>query len=1219
MNEKKINWTRQQLLAVSHRNSDIMVTASAGTGKTAVLSGRCVDIVSDKSTGVNLSDMLVLTFTDMAAEQMRAKIAERLRAEFAKTGDRHIRYQLMLLDAAQIGTIHSFCKRLITEYFYQLDLDPTFGIIDSDEQKLIKADALEKTIEWAWQQNNLRSVLEQLFDGRDLRINDGFITKIISLSDFLDGALSRENWYQRAIMLADSIDPFSGDLGQKQRKIVDEKLQHILSKLEHAQEICSDCSEDENNDWPQKLQKSHIVPVEECIEFSKSGDWNKLAEMLRNFDKPTTRTPKNIDEDTAAFIKAMAKEAIDDFKSLSKLAVINPDYLDQISGSAKMQTKILVELVKKFDQFYKQAKRAINRLDFADLEHYALKLLTDKNDSNENPQPSQLALQLRTRYKHIFVDEYQDINVVQRAILELLGSGDNLFVVGDVKQSIYAFRGAEPKIFIKDLKSANSQPAGELTALRVDLNANWRCEKEIIDFVNEIFSRVMTASFTGIDYAKTAQLQPAVQSETKNGQPVVELHILDEEKSQSKTQIKTQFNSRQRQAMMLAQRIGEMVPGENEKSQFQIYDKQQDKIRDVQYRDIVILMRSPRSKADDYVQMLRLASIPVSCQAAGGYFEATEISDILCLLKVIDNPQRDIELAAVLRSPLFEISDSELAKIKMNDKKRAKCAAKSFYDCLLEFLQSGADKKLTEKIEAILSQIENWRTLARRASLADLLWRIYRETDFMAFVLAMPNGRVRKGNLLKLHERAIQFESFATIFAAASLARFVEFIEKLQETKQDWTPAQSDSAAENAVRIISVHKSKGLEFPVVFLAELQTDFNTKDVDGDCLADFDDTLGLQIVDRKSNSKLNSLAHQVIAEQKKAVTLAEEMRILYVAMTRARERLILTASQSRKKSRNIIRSGFYFNGKNLPDWQLENSKNHLEWILYGLSKKANIQKAFEIPPAEKSADEKLCSIKIYAQQELEKINDCISKLKSNESALPKSGQNKSQQKQTRTEIFGKLKKALNWRYEFDDISSKPAKLTVTQLTHQLEQYGQQLFELAEERRPQASCIGSATHLLIASLDLAGAVNEKTIQKTKEKLLANGAIAKDVAKQINVDSIIKFFKSELGRAALDSKNQLWREWPFTFTIEAEESKDSNDEIIVQGIIDMLIQTPDGLLIVDFKTDNIKAKQMSERAENYRKQLELYAKAASAILKSDKITKWLYFLTPADSIEVE
>ncbi|MCK5473688.1 MAG: UvrD-helicase domain-containing protein, partial [Planctomycetes bacterium] len=364
---------------------------------------------------------------------------------------------LMLLDAAQIGTIHSFCKRLITEYFYELKLDPTFGIIDSDEQKLIKADALEKTIEWAWQQNNLANGLKQLFDGRDLRINDGFITKIISLSDFLDGALSRENWYQRAITLTDAIDPFSGDLGQKLKKIVDEKLKHVLSKLEHAKKICSDCSEDENDDWPQKLQQSHIVPVEECIEFSKSGDWNKLAEMLRNFDKPTTRTPKNIDEDTAAFIKVMAKEAIDDFKLLSALAVINPDYLDQISGSAKMQTKILVELVKKFDQFYKQAKRAINRLDFADLEHYALKLLTDKNDSQENQQPSQLALQLRARYKHIFVDEYQDINAVQKAILKLLSSGDNLFVVGDVKQSIYAFRGAEPKIFIKDLESANPQ------------------------------------------------------------------------------------------------------------------------------------------------------------------------------------------------------------------------------------------------------------------------------------------------------------------------------------------------------------------------------------------------------------------------------------------------------------------------------------------------------------------------------------------------------------------------------------------------------------------------------------------------------------------------------------------------------------------------------------------------------------------------------------------
>ncbi|MHC4603420.1 MAG: UvrD-helicase domain-containing protein, partial [Planctomycetota bacterium] len=510
MVEKKIKWTEQQRRAIAARGGDVLVTASAGTGKTAVLSGRCANIVSDESVCPDVWSILVLTFTEMAAEQMRSRIAEQLRAAFLESKAPHLREQLILLGGADISTIHSFCKRLITEYFYELGLDPTFGVIDGDEAKLLKAEVLEKTIDWAWQQNNIRAALEQLLYRRDLRTNDGFPAKIIELSDFLDSVVSRDNWCERASVLAEAANPFAGELGKKQKEIIADRLQHILNQLRHAQGLYE--KQNPGGVWTEKCEDTFIKPVEQCIELSKADDWDTFAEEIRNFKKPIVRKPKESPTTIAELIQKTVKKALDAFQGLRDLAIVNPDYLDKVSVAAGLQTKVLIELVKRFDRLYGQAKRAVNCLDFADLEHYALKLLADESCSEDNLLPSQTALALRRRYKYIFVDEYQDINPVQQAILDLLRRQDNVFVVGDVKQSIYAWRGAEPEIFLKRLKPASIEQPDALTGLRVDLNANFRSAKGILDFVNKIFARIMTASFTKIDYDDSARLKPALKT-----------------------------------------------------------------------------------------------------------------------------------------------------------------------------------------------------------------------------------------------------------------------------------------------------------------------------------------------------------------------------------------------------------------------------------------------------------------------------------------------------------------------------------------------------------------------------------------------------------------------------------------------------------------------------------------------------------------------------------
>jgi ATP-dependent helicase/nuclease subunit A len=1246
MAEKKLKWTDQQKRAVDSRGGDVIVTASAGTGKTAVLSGRCVNIISDRSICPDVSNILVLTFTDAAAEQMRSRIAGRLRDAFLEKRDAHLRRQLMLLQSADISTIHSFCKRLITEYFYKLGLDPTFRVIDADEQKLLKTEVLEKTIDQVWQQSDIRGPLEQLLYRRDLRTNDGFLTRIIELSDFLDGVISREKWYEKAAQFAQVTDPFASELGEKQKEIVAGKLQNILEELNHARKLCE--SQGGDVGWDEKLQDSHIGPVVKCIETLKYDDWDKCAGAIRSFQKPRTNKPKDMPEPIAALIQDTAKNAVNEFAELSQLAIVNPDYLDRLGGLVSFQTGILVELIKQFYQLYGNAKQAVNCLDFADLEHYALRLLSDQTSSEDRPVPSQTALVLRRKYKFISVDEYQDINAVQQRILEMLSPGGNILGVGDSKQSIYAFRGAMPDIFLEQVDKASPEPGSVLIGLRVALNVNFRSTKRILDFVNEIFSRIMTKSFAKIDYDESSRLRPAPEDKSEIQMPeseknVIEFHILDkidkgrdshsELDEESEDENSNIVTSRQSQAVMIAQRIRRMVGADTGKAEFQVHDEQQGALRDVEYRDIVVLMRSLAKKANDYVEIFRLAGLPVSCQATAGYFEATEITDIVDLLKVLDNPQRDIELAAILRSPFFKVSDTELAKIKLHSKVLQQ--SKSYYDCVLEYCRGGADAGLAGRLEKILTQIEQWRMISRRGNLADLIWRIYRQTDFLSFVSALPNGQARRANLLKLHDRAIQFEGFASSAGVPSLTRFVEFIEKLQQAGQDWAPAEPPSSAGNAVRILSVHKSKGLEFPVVFLAELESQFNKADVHADCLIDAEYTLGLRIIDQESNSKLSSLAHQVIAEQRSSMGLAEEMRILYVAMTRAKERLILTASEKHKKCRDVISNGFFFSEKSVPDWQLRACQSPLDWVLYGLSGRKILHEAFETGLAKQTVEDDLFSVKLHGQSELEKLAESVMKLKAGKSARPSAASKKRRSKQQEPQLLSQVKSLLAWQYRFADSALLPAKSSVTQLTHGSDEYVKFDYSGALERQPRALIIaepdsggprdgrlvGTATHLVISQLDLAGLITRESVENTIEKLLMDGAIVPAVAGQIDAESILTFFETELGRLIFDPANKFWREWPFTFALPASEWENSSvaeDTIVVQGIIDLLIRTAQGLVVIDFKTDKIKAGQAEERAELYRRQLELYSRAASAILKAKSVGRWLYFLTPRVFIEV-
>ncbi|HEG42833.1 MAG TPA: DEAD/DEAH box helicase, partial [Phycisphaerales bacterium] len=767
----KVKWTDSQIQAIETTGRDVLVTASAGTGKTAVLSERCAQLLADTKLA-SASEIVVLTFTEAAAEEMLSRIAETLRKKFLASRDVAIRHQLLLLDAAHISTIHAFCKRIITENFHTAGVDPAFRIIDEDEKALLKSQILDEVVEEAWADDALSQGLDKLLYRRNVQsTGKSFLKTIIEASSFLDSVASADDFFERAQILAEATSLSVNALAEKQKLIILEKLQQCRSQVEYSMVL--DAKATEGGHWAGLLVDGLLAPICKCITFIEAGNFELCAKVIRDFPwKRFTAKPKHLSKDEADAIKMPAVRAIKIFKGLKDLAVVCDRYDEIVGVSAGLQTKVLIELVKRFDRKYRQAKKELNCLDFADLEHKALQLLSEN---------AAVAESLRKRFKYIFVDEYQDINAVQQAILDKIQSGDNTFVVGDIKQSIYAFRQAKPGIFLDRLKGAG---AGADVPLRVDLSDNFRSRAQVLDFVNMVFAKIMTEGLSSIEYDERSYLKAGFEYEPAGG-PFVEMYILDEE-VREKTEdddirFKGQVSAVQRQASFIAERIKRMVGG----AEFKIYDKDADIYRPVEYGDIVILMRSPSNRAAEYVEVFEFAGIAVSSQNCSGYFEATEISDCLCLMKMLDNPRRDIELAAVLRSPFFRVSDTQLAMIrKFENKVESKL---SFYDRVAGFCEQGSDKELRDKLCGIFEQLDTWRKLVRRGSIADVLWRVLRDTGYLSFVSALPNGKQRRANLLKMHDRAIQFEGFAGGAAnqSTSLGRFVEFIEKLLEHDKD--------------------------------------------------------------------------------------------------------------------------------------------------------------------------------------------------------------------------------------------------------------------------------------------------------------------------------------------------------------------------------------------------------------------------------------------------
>ena len=903
------NWTPEQTEAIVTTGRDVLVSASAGTGKTAVLVERIVRLVLDAAAPVDVDRLLVVTFTEAAAAEMREKIATALRARAADSPDsERARRQAVLLDRAQISTIHAFCSTLIRSHFHDLGLDPEFSILEEDEGHLLRTESARRVLEAEFDRATPRFLgwLDTLTGANpELQAR----ARLLRIHGFLESLDDRDGWL-RETRGAYPLTPEGKGAPQPfdqhtwfapWRKAYGDALGELAGRLEAVHESAEAAGE--------KIAKwvdSVAYPTCEALSLLESGDYGRAIGLLRDFEiprRPPVKKDSVADPDALASTLKEAREYLLD-PIQANLAAMTTDEACRAHMASAPYVHLLLDLAERFAETYGGAKRLRAALDFADLEQMCLRLLRDGDG------PSEVARLCREQFEHVLVDEYQDINPVQDAILSLVsrsgdsGHGGNLFAVGDVKQSIYAFRLAAPEIFLGKYDSfapiAESAPGGG--AVRIDLTRNFRSRSGVLYGANFVFERLMRRDTAGLDYDEAAALEPgATFPPADESDPLpVEVHVLEgEPKSDADPAPKPphsrapeEWSASEREAYLVGRRILDMVRGT---PALHVADTSArpgsdglPPMRPARFGDVVILLRSLRGQADGWLSLLGDLGVPAFADVGTGFFAALEVRDVLNLLRLIDNPLQDIPLASALRSPLEGWSETELAEI------RSLAPDVPFHEA---FRLAVSSDNAAGKAAEFAERLEAWRTRARRGPLADLVSALYDDTGYPTYVSGLSGGGVRRANLRRLHDMAREFDTFSR----QGLGRFLRFVEELRREEGDYGAATPLGESQDVVRIMSIHKSKGLEFPVVFVASLGRGFNLGDSRSDMTLSREGGMALRVTDLASATRYPTPG--LLAEQRAIChdALAEEMRLLYVAMTRARERLVLSATAKDLASR------------------------------------------------------------------------------------------------------------------------------------------------------------------------------------------------------------------------------------------------------------------------------------------------------------------------------
>ena len=859
-----VKWTEEQQKVIQLRNRNILVSAAAGSGKTAVLVERIITMLTEDDPPVDVDKLLIVTFTEAAASEMKERIRlaiEKKLLEYPE--DEHLKQQATLIHNAQITTIHSFCLSVIRDHFHAIDIDPGFRIGEEGELKLLRHDVLEEMLEEKYQEGS-KSFLDfaaAYSTGRDDKKIEDLILKIYEFSRSYPDS---EAWLESCVEAYRIPDVETLEKSSFMQKV----MADIRKNLEDARELLAQAEMIAlSPDGPAVYEATLDKDMQVIEELSAIRSYEKMAEAFTNVK--WARIAANKDQ-------TVLEEKIEQVKKIRELVKgivknISGQYFyespQELVEDLKMCAPAMEELgnlVRLFGKKFEEQKRAQNIIDFSDMEQYALRILTEK--SEDGFVPSKIAQEYQNQFQEVMIDEYQDSNLIQEAILNSVStcrSGRyNIFMVGDVKQSIYRFRLSRPELFLEKFYTYNIE---ESQTQRIDLHRNFRSRKEVLESANAIFRQIMTEKLGGIVYDEQAALYPGAEyPETENLKTEILLmdSDLDEYQKTDGDTSKGIVSERELEARMIAMRIRELLRSQK------VVDKETGELRNVRYSDIVILTRSVKGFADVFTEVLNREGIPAYAGTSEGYFQTQEVGVLLDYLRVLDNRRQDIPLAAVLRSAFAEMSDEEMAEI------RCMYPDKPFFESVAEYRVHGREQKIREKLEKCLGQMDELRLIVPYTPMHELLWKILDRTGYGDYVAAMPGGAQRRANLDMLIEKARAYE--ATSYKG--LFHFVRYIEQLQKYDVDYGEASIEDEYADTVRVMTIHKSKGLEFPVVITAGMGKRFNMQDARSAVALHAGMGVGLDAVDLEYRTKIPSIIKKVIQKEEALESLGEELRVL-----------------------------------------------------------------------------------------------------------------------------------------------------------------------------------------------------------------------------------------------------------------------------------------------------------------------------------------------------
>lgn len=1212
-------WTPQQTRAVELFGSDLLVSASAGTGKTAVLAERILRLVADPASEVGVDRLLVVTFTRAAAAEMRRRIAEGLRALAGPDPvGRHAARQLVLLDRADVGTLHSFCRDVVRGGFRDLGLDPASRILDADEARRLRAATAAEVFESAYADpGETGRAFHELADLYGARLgDDNLIDTVLRLDERLSAEPDPDRLLAEARRAAEPPPPDGPLPGEPAfRAMLYRELTRLSAMTGRALDfVLAHPAAATAGEYLLRLSGD----LEGLRSAVAAGDVDAATGALHGFDpgrRPALAVPDGADDAVRAVVESARRRLAELRERLARLAEKFGGYtavrirrdLAAVSGPATA----LLGAVERFRAAYAAAKSARRALDFSDLERQALRLLGGP-DGPETPA----GRRLRDKYEHVLVDEYQDISPLQDAVIRRLSRPGRRFLVGDVKQSIYGFRQADPGLFLQMLAAFAPADKPVTTAVpgrRAELTGNFRSRAEVIAGVNALMERLMVSGLGGPAYDDSARLTAAAPpTMVPEGLPplkpqAVELNLIDHDPPRrdfADDEPDGRFDDElspaeaagvEAEARWVAARIAAMVRGR----EFSVTGP--DGPRPVGFGDVVILLRGLRGRAEAYAEALAAAGVPAAA-VRGGWARSVEFRDVLNLLHVLDNPRRDAELLGVLRSPLLGFADAELAEIRT-------AAPDGDWLSALEAAASSPPASAGLRVPAAkaadaLRRIDDWRTDYRRGSAGDALARVFRETGYPGYVAGLPGGARRRADLLALLDRVRRLERRPD--AAGSVA---DALEDADDADSDIGP-EPESAAGDAVRILSIHRSKGLEFPVVFVPDLARRFHLRDLEGDFLYSRRLGLGLTAVDRTARTRTPTLPHLLIADERRGETLAEELRLLYVALTRARDGLVLSAAASRE--RDLPRwERFAGHSGPLPDDVLAAARGPADWVFPAALCGGDGAPAMRVVSAVGGADAGGPSSSPAPEP------------------APTGGEGARPPDDPQSREVDALVNRLTWTYAHPRLAGIAASRSVTSLREagaprRTAPAARPKFLLDGPTGPEPAEVGAAVHLLMRRIDLAGPADAPAFAALRDRLVGAGLIAPAVAERIDPGRLAAFFATEPGRWMRAHPADVRREVPVVFTLPAGEIEpalagaDAAEPVVINGRLDVLADYRGGFWLVDYKTDAVTAEQVLAATEAHRRQLELYRRAVAAIWGRPVVRTTVAFLSVPACIDV-